>query len=358
MAKLEVSVIGCTRLKDTELLSRQDPYVRIKYGCTTCTTKTDTDGGRNPSFNERFPFTLEPGVQDLHCVVMNSNTFTRDDFIGQATISLATAMASGHEDNSFPLQDARGKGAGYIRLILRVSQLEGQKKPGATAGNKFGSPAPGLGFPPSPSLSAGPAYPCAGGGDAWNSTTPTAAAAAARAMTMGNHAGQVYGGYNGVAAAATRPSSLYGQMPPSVPPSTDPYTSGLQRASSYAFGGGVAQPGFPSAPSFDVHVTVRAPPPLNPSSSSLGYGGGVSFRPPGASYPGPGGQSGSGPYDPYPTTASLPHSQSFAYQQQPPSYYGIPPPAGSLSTYPPPQGGYQPPSSPPQRYPGPGLGRF
>ena len=36
------SVIGCTKLKDTEWISRQDPYVCLEYGSTNFRTTTCT----------------------------------------------------------------------------------------------------------------------------------------------------------------------------------------------------------------------------------------------------------------------------------------------------------------------------
>ena len=40
------------------------------------------DGGKNPTFQEKFVFTLIEGLRELNVVVWNSNTITYDDFIG------------------------------------------------------------------------------------------------------------------------------------------------------------------------------------------------------------------------------------------------------------------------------------
>ncbi|PIA27147.1 hypothetical protein AQUCO_08300084v1 [Aquilegia coerulea] len=39
---LEVTVVSCNKLKDTEWISRQDPYVCIEYGSTKFRTRTCT----------------------------------------------------------------------------------------------------------------------------------------------------------------------------------------------------------------------------------------------------------------------------------------------------------------------------
>lgn len=41
-AFVAMEVVGCNRLKDTEWLSRQDPYVRLEYGSTKYRTRTCT----------------------------------------------------------------------------------------------------------------------------------------------------------------------------------------------------------------------------------------------------------------------------------------------------------------------------
>lgn len=111
-------VVGCSKLKDTEWISRQDPYVCLEYASTKHRTKTCTgtdlctyacvsqlmlefnclrsndviilvelalffsDGGKNPKFQEKFVFPLIEGLRELNVVVWNSNTITLDDFIG------------------------------------------------------------------------------------------------------------------------------------------------------------------------------------------------------------------------------------------------------------------------------------
>ena len=40
------------------------------------------DGGKNPTFQEKFVFTLIEGLREVNAVVWNSNTLTYDDFIG------------------------------------------------------------------------------------------------------------------------------------------------------------------------------------------------------------------------------------------------------------------------------------
>ncbi|CAN1192453.1 Elicitor-responsive protein 3 [Linum perenne] len=118
---LEVSVIGCKKLKDTEWLTRQDPYVCVEYGSNKSRTRTCTDGGRNPSFQEKFVFTLIDGLRELSVVVWNSNTLTYDDFIGNGKVQLEKVLTEGYDDSNWPLQTKTGKYAGELRLIMHYA---------------------------------------------------------------------------------------------------------------------------------------------------------------------------------------------------------------------------------------------
>lgn len=40
------------------------------------------DGGKNPTFQEKFVFKLIEGLREINVVVWNSNTVNSDDFIG------------------------------------------------------------------------------------------------------------------------------------------------------------------------------------------------------------------------------------------------------------------------------------
>jgi hypothetical protein len=62
------------------------------------------DGGRNPTFDEKFHIPLIEGLRELNVVVWNSNTLTHDDFIGSGRVYLHKVLANGYDDSSWPLQ--------------------------------------------------------------------------------------------------------------------------------------------------------------------------------------------------------------------------------------------------------------
>ncbi|KAM7479156.1 hypothetical protein LguiA_027369 [Lonicera macranthoides] len=126
---LEVTVVGCSKLKDTEWISRQDPYVCLEYASTKFRTRTCTDGGKNPSFQEKFVFTLIEGLRELNVIVWNSNTLTFDDFIGSGKVQLQKVLSQGYDDSPWSLQTKTGRYAGEVRLIMHYAGANLQKPP-------------------------------------------------------------------------------------------------------------------------------------------------------------------------------------------------------------------------------------
>ncbi|KAF5814070.1 putative C2 domain-containing protein [Helianthus annuus] len=107
-------VVGCNKLKDTEWISRQDPYVCVEYGNTRNRTRVCTDGGKNPTFQEKFVYTMIEGLRELNLIVWNSNTISRDDFIGSGKVHLAKVISEGYDDSSWPLQTKHGRHGGEV----------------------------------------------------------------------------------------------------------------------------------------------------------------------------------------------------------------------------------------------------
>jgi Ca2+-dependent lipid-binding protein len=56
--------------------------VVIEYESNRFRTRTDPDGGRNPTFDGKFIVTLIEGFREVSVSVWNSNTFTADELIG------------------------------------------------------------------------------------------------------------------------------------------------------------------------------------------------------------------------------------------------------------------------------------
>ncbi|GLJ28630.1 hypothetical protein SUGI_0564230 [Cryptomeria japonica] len=130
---LDINVVGCNRLRDTEWISRQDPYVCLEYANSKFRTKTCTDGGKNPTFNEKFVCPLIEGLRELNITVWNSNTLSFDDFIGSGKILLTRVLSSGYDDSTWTLTSRSGKNAGEVRIILHYANVGKEKNKAQSA---------------------------------------------------------------------------------------------------------------------------------------------------------------------------------------------------------------------------------
>ncbi|XP_023754756.1 protein SRC2 [Lactuca sativa] len=169
---LEVNVICCYKLKDTEWISRQDPYVCVEYGNNRSRTRTNTDGGKNPTFQEKFVYGMIEGLRELNIMVWNSNILSHDDFIGSGKVQLAKVISHGFDDSSWPLQSKTGRYAGEVRLIMHYNNVNNHANSYATSAPPYGasgpphvpmySPPPPPPPPPHSSMSYPPPYLPAG----------------------------------------------------------------------------------------------------------------------------------------------------------------------------------------------------
>ncbi|KMZ69003.1 Elicitor-responsive protein [Zostera marina] len=150
---LEITVVGCTKLRDKEWISRQDPYVCLQYGSTVFRTRTCTDGGKNPTFNEKFTFPLIQGLGDISVVVWNSNTLTSDDFIGSGKIQLSKVLSQGYDDSTWSVMTKRSKYGGEVRIIMHFANPTNQHQHAAP---QHSMPSPYVPLPPHASYSGYP----------------------------------------------------------------------------------------------------------------------------------------------------------------------------------------------------------
>ncbi|XP_071691725.1 uncharacterized protein [Rutidosis leptorrhynchoides] len=219
---LEVTVISCNNLKDTEWISRQDPYVCVEYGSSKSRTRTCTDGGKNPAFQEKFVYTLIEGLRELNVNVWNSNTIRRDDFIGSGKVQLAKAISQGFDDSTWPLQSKSGRHAGEVRLIIHYSSANKPAKPSIS----HGTPAPTYSAPQASHYSAPPPpYP--------SGSYPPPATATPYAPVAGYPAQSPYPAY---------PPNTGAYPPSSYPPNSGAYPPSHYPPQAASYGQPYGQP--------------------------------------------------------------------------------------------------------------------
>ncbi|CAN6232621.1 unnamed protein product [Urochloa humidicola] len=85
---LEVLLVGAKGLENTDYLCNMDPYAILKCRSQEQKSSIAAGKGSNPEWNENFVFTVSDQTTDLLIKLMDSDTGTADDFVGEATIPL------------------------------------------------------------------------------------------------------------------------------------------------------------------------------------------------------------------------------------------------------------------------------
>ncbi|KAI9181783.1 hypothetical protein LWI28_018539 [Acer negundo] len=93
--KLEVLLVGCKGLENSDFLVNMSPYIVLT--CRTQEQKSSVASGQGsePEWNETFVFSVTGDVSDLSLKLMDKDTFSADDFVGEANISLEPVFLEG-----------------------------------------------------------------------------------------------------------------------------------------------------------------------------------------------------------------------------------------------------------------------
>ncbi|KAK8662427.1 hypothetical protein V6N13_092001 [Hibiscus sabdariffa] len=101
---LEVFLVRAKGLENKDFLGKMDPYVIIQYKGQERESSVARGKGSNPTWREKFTFKAEyPGSGDdykLVLKIMDKDTFSSDDFIGEATIYVKDLLAIGAEEGN------------------------------------------------------------------------------------------------------------------------------------------------------------------------------------------------------------------------------------------------------------------
>ncbi|KAL3829635.1 hypothetical protein ACJIZ3_018437 [Penstemon smallii] len=95
---LQVLLVSAKGLENTDFLSGMDAYAVLT--CRTQEKKSSVASGEGsrPDWNETFVFVISEGVNELKIKIMDKDSFTEDDFVGEATVPLGPVF----EEESIP----------------------------------------------------------------------------------------------------------------------------------------------------------------------------------------------------------------------------------------------------------------
>ncbi|PKA51955.1 Elicitor-responsive protein 1 [Apostasia shenzhenica] len=109
---LEVKLFDAKGLKDTDFFGKSDPYVIMQYRNQERKSSVARGQGSNPKWNETFKFVVQyPGTAGIpHKLVfklMDKDTFTADDFLGEACVYVEDLILLGLEKGVGELHPAK-----------------------------------------------------------------------------------------------------------------------------------------------------------------------------------------------------------------------------------------------------------
>ncbi|XP_042407330.1 elicitor-responsive protein 1-like isoform X2 [Zingiber officinale] len=117
--ELEVLLVDAKGLKDTDLIGKMDPYAEIQYRDQQQKSKVAYKEGGNPRWNQKFKFKVVLRVMDR-------DTFSADDFVGEATINVGDVIAMGMEKGFMEVNPCK------YRVVLSDKRYHGEIRVGVT----------------------------------------------------------------------------------------------------------------------------------------------------------------------------------------------------------------------------------
>ncbi|XP_044492378.1 elicitor-responsive protein 3-like [Mangifera indica] len=93
--KLEVLLVSSKGLEDSDFLCNMDPYVIVTCRTQEQSSSVASGQGSEPEWNETFVFSVTGDVAEINLKIIDKDTFSRDDFIGEATIPLEPLFIEG-----------------------------------------------------------------------------------------------------------------------------------------------------------------------------------------------------------------------------------------------------------------------
>ncbi|EXC20172.1 Elicitor-responsive protein 1 [Morus notabilis] len=127
---MEVLLVNAKDLGDSDFFGDMDPYVLIQYKGQELKSSVARGRGGNPVWNEKFSFRAEyPGSGDNYKIILkilDKDTFSSDDFIGQATIYVEDLLVLGAENGTAEMHPVK------YRVIRQDNTYRGEIQVGVT----------------------------------------------------------------------------------------------------------------------------------------------------------------------------------------------------------------------------------
>uniref|UniRef100_A0A7S3EIM9 C2 domain-containing protein n=1 Tax=Rhodosorus marinus TaxID=101924 RepID=A0A7S3EIM9_9RHOD len=118
---IEGWVKSASGLIGPDLLDVPDPYCRVYLDDKQIMKTKHKKNDKSPVWNEKTGVTLTGERQKVRFEVMDKDTLSRDDFVGEAVLEMEEIESSGTVDRSLPLI-RKGKQVGVIFIAVNFLQ--------------------------------------------------------------------------------------------------------------------------------------------------------------------------------------------------------------------------------------------
>ncbi len=104
---------------DCDTFTKMDPYIIFKIGAQTMKTSVHNRGGLQPRWSDTIYMSVPPQNSHISFSVMDKDTFTKDDLVGQGSISLAKVLQIGKTNDWYEIKYC-GRFAGQVNILLEI----------------------------------------------------------------------------------------------------------------------------------------------------------------------------------------------------------------------------------------------
>ncbi|MCO5587594.1 hypothetical protein L7F22_041543 [Adiantum nelumboides] len=116
---LEVLLASANGLKSGDFFSKTDAYAILCCGSQCQKSNVARNQGSCPTWNQRFLFSVEEGVEEVTLKIMDEDFMTADDELGCVTVPLQSAFQFGKTATTgYNVVKKNGKNKGEVKLSL------------------------------------------------------------------------------------------------------------------------------------------------------------------------------------------------------------------------------------------------
>ncbi|XP_004248567.1 16 kDa phloem protein 2-like isoform X1 [Solanum lycopersicum] len=131
---LEVFLVNAKGLEDQNWLTSMNPYVILTCRTQEKESSVASGEGTNPEWNETFVFTISGDVEEITLRIMDKDTLSSDDFVGEAKIPLREVLREGEVSERAYNVVKDEEYSGEIKLSLTFKSESGSCRGGDEEG--------------------------------------------------------------------------------------------------------------------------------------------------------------------------------------------------------------------------------